>query len=106
MSYLGVYKMGNKKLTIYNPLGYFKFRLENYPLSNLLSLSDSGYPKIFALGIYDPRFGSVVCDIGINKDYVNLLIAHEEGHSRGLKHVKIWKIGYMMHPWGLLRGWK
>lgn len=33
-----------------------------------------------------------------------LLLCHERGHLRGLGHT--WKLGYLMNPCGLFRGWK
>lgn len=79
---------------------YFKYRLETRTLKHLFSLTDSGYPRILALGYYHPYEGIVVCTV-LNWEQRE---AHEVGHACGHGHVPISKVGYVMHPWGILRG--
>jgi hypothetical protein len=90
--------METKKLSI---IQYYKYRLSNDGLRHLMSLTDSHYPRFLSLGYYDPNIPEIVVCTVLNWQ---LRLKHEQGHADGLKHVPIWKVGYVMHPFGLLRG--
>lgn len=65
----------------------------------MFSLTDSGYPTVFALGYCSHRTNEVVvCRIGNWRER----LLHELGHVAGLEHD--YTNGTIMHPWGLLRG--
>ena len=67
--------------------------------TRMFSLTDSGYPTLFALGYCSHRTNEVVvCRIGNWRER----LLHELGHVSGLKHN--YTKGNIMHPWGLLRG--
>ena len=82
------------------PVEYYKRIVKKQSLKWLCGLTDSHYPRFLALGWYFPSSNEmIVCKICRWK----LRLLHEQGHSVGLKHVK--KIGCVMHPWGILRGY-
>lgn len=82
---------------------YIAYRIKRHGFLSLLKLTDSGYPQILALGVcYYRSQELVVCTVGNWK----LRLEHEDGHRKGLNHVPIWKVGYVMHPWGIFRGKK
>lgn len=82
---------------------YLVYRIKRHGFFSLLGLTDSGYPQILALGVcYYRTQELVVCTVG----NWELRLEHEDGHRRGLNHVPIWQVGYVMHPWGILRGKK
>lgn len=87
---------------VLNPIDYYRFQLYMLGWKKLLfKLTDTHYPYFLALGIYYPKQRkAVVCKVG----RWELRRAHEMGHHAGLKHTM--RRGYIMHPWGLLRGWK
>jgi hypothetical protein len=61
---------------------------------------DSYYPRVLSLGYYDPAVPEiVVATVG----KWELRLEHEIGHSEGKKNVPVWKVGYVIHPWGFLR---
>jgi hypothetical protein len=69
----------------------------------MFSLTDTYYPVFFALGWCSHRQREIVVCKVLNW---KLRLLHEQGHSVGLKHVPVWQVGYVMHPWGFCRGWK
>ena len=84
-------------------LSYLAYMVQRHGFLSLLKLTDSGYPRILALGVcYHATREIVICTVGSWE----LRLEHEKGHEQGLKHTPLWKIGYIMHPWGILRGWK
>ena len=84
---------------ILNVKDYFKYRVNRHGLKYLLKLTSSYYPKILALGVcYHSNKEIVICKI-FNHE---LRLEHERGHARGLGHTM--KIGYVMNPYGILRG--
>ena len=85
---------------VLNPIDFYRY--QKFKLgTKLFKLTDTGYPYFMALGMYYPESKkAVVCRVGRWK----LRMAHELGHHEGLEHTM--KIGYIMHPWGLFRGWK
>lgn len=86
-------------IKIMGPLPYFRHQLKRHGLKRLLSLTDSGYPRILALGVcYHSTKEIVICK-ALNW---KLRLLHELGHEYGLKHVRA--KGRVMHPWGFLRG--
>jgi hypothetical protein len=91
------------KEKILSPVKYFKYRIHRHGLKYLLKPTTSKYPKIFALGIcYHSTSEIIICKI-FNWE---LRLEHERGHMNGLKHTSIWKIGFVMHAYGILRGYR
>lgn len=84
----------------YPLLEYLDDRIRRKGLRTLLtSKTDTKYPLILALGICYHREKLIsVARVGRWK----LRIDHELGHAKGLTHTM--KPGYVMHPWGFLRG--
>lgn len=72
-----------------------EFKEETYVAERL-------YRKLF-LGGYCFRHNKTIF-IREKRRFDIKLLCHERGHLRGMGHT--WKIGYLMHPYGLLRGWK
>jgi len=83
---------------------YLKYRIKRHGgLKPLLKLTSSHYPKILALGVcYHSTKEIVIATIG----RWELRELHEIGHSDGLHHTSVWDFGYLMNPWGILRGYK
>jgi len=78
---------------------YLKWRIDRHGLKELCKPTSSHYPKMFALGVcYHSTKEIVIAKVG----RWELRELHEVGHSNGLRHTN--KIGYVMHPWGILRG--
>jgi hypothetical protein len=82
-------------------MDYYKYRISEHGMRYLLEFTDSHYPRFLSTGFYTPKGLIVVAKVGNWK----LRIEHEKGHAKGLKHTSILKIGYVMHPWGILRGY-
>lgn len=82
---------------------FYKYRVEEHGIYYLFGLTDSYYPRIFSFGYYCPEDNKIVIALVGNWE---LRLEHEKGHSRGLKHVPLYKVGYVMHPWSFLRGKK
>lgn len=82
---------------------YLKYRITRHGIKYLCNLTSSHYPKILALGVcYHSTKEIVIAKVG----RWELRELHEIGHSDGLHHTSIWKIGYLMNPYGILRGYK
>lgn len=65
-------------------------------------VAKSLYRKMFLGGFCRP--GSKNIYIRESREYDGKLLCHERGHLRGLMHT--WKLGYLMFPYSLGRGWK
>ncbi len=89
------------KVKILSVLEYYRYITNIFDFRNLLHKTDSGYPMILALGwCLHSRKEIVICRLFNWK----LRLWHELGHSVGLGHIE--ERGHVMHPWGILRGWK
>lgn len=84
---------------ILNIKDYYAFRVKKGGLKYLLSITSSGYPRVLSLGVcmHDTK-QIVICKVFNWK----LRLKHERGHANGLRHTS--KIGYVMNPYGILRG--
>jgi len=92
-------KLGQYTISVLSVFDYYKYQVKRHGIKKLLTLTDSGYPRIFAWGVcYYSTQEIVVAQIGNWQQRVH----HEIGHSFGRVHT--WKPGCIMHPWGLLRG--
>lgn len=80
---------------------YYKAQFKRYGWKLFTKLSDTHYPYVLALGIYFPK--EDLCRVAKVGNW-KLRLQHEQGHREGLKHVPLWKVGYVMHPWGIFRG--
>ena len=88
------------KVIMLSPYKYFRYMFKRHGL-RLFKVTDTGYPRVFALGVcYHSTKEIVVCKVGNYEQRFR----HEQGHEHGLEHVPITKVGYLMHPWGFLRG--
>ena len=89
------------KIKVLGFLEYYKYIIAYFGIKELLKLTDSGYPKIFALGWCLHSWEEIViCKVG-NYD---LRKWHELGHYVGFDHIN--QQGHVMHPWGIFRGRK
>lgn len=82
---------------------YYKCRIHEHGIQYLFRFTRSGYPRFCSMGFYEPKNNIIVVAMVGNW---KLRLEHEKGHAKGLKHTSVLKIGYVMHPWGILRGWK
>jgi len=90
--------MNNIILSVWD---FWKYRIQEHGIYYMISLTDSYYPRFFSMGYYDSKNNQIfVAKIGNWK----LRLKHEQGHADGLKHTSLWKVGSVMHPWGILRG--
>lgn len=80
---------------------YYKHRIGKRGFVHLLQITSSYYPRFLSMGYYDTANNEIViAKMGNWK----LRLEHERGHAQGLGHTPIEKVGYVMHPWGILRG--
>jgi hypothetical protein len=85
----------------FNVVNYYKYIIKVRGIKFLWGLTDSYYPRCFALAWCLHKSSEIViCKIG----RWQLRELHEVGHVVGFEHV--YKIGWVMFPWGLLRGHK
>ena len=82
---------------------FYKYRIREHGLRYLFGFTGGYYPRVLSRGFYNPKKDIIVIAISGNW---KLRLEHEKGHAKGLKHTHILKIGYVMHPWGIFRGWK
>ena len=91
----------NPDVHICNPIAYYAHRIRKGGWGYVWSRTSSGYPRVFSLGYYSrAKHRIVVCRLG---NWMRRL-DHEQGHARGEVHT--WRVGFVMHPFGLLRGGK
>lgn len=84
---------------ILGPVEYYLYMYNHWGLRKMISLTDSRYPRLLALGWCSHRDKEiVVCKIG----NWQLRLMHEIGHEIGMKHTM--QEGFVMHPWGMKRG--
>ena len=91
------------KIIEFSLVEFYKYRIREHGLWYLFGFTSGHYPRFFSRGFYNSKKDLIVIAISGNW---KLRLEHEKGHARGLKHTPIWKIGYIMHPWGILRGSK
>lgn len=91
----------NTSIMVLPVVEYFKWRKNRHSWKELLTPTDTLYPRILALGVlYTSEHFTIIARCGNWK----LRLAHELGHAKGLVHIMT--PGYVMHPWGFLRGTK
>ncbi|NOR84660.1 hypothetical protein GQ473_00940 [archaeon] len=78
---------------------YYKYRINREGFKYIFELTSSKYPRVLSLGVcYLSTKDIVICKVLNWK----LRLEHERGHAKGLVHTM--KIGYVMNPYGILRG--